>query len=412
MLRALGYLCVAMALSPASTVLAEPRTMTLAEATDLAMTSNPDVRALAASIDAARARLAAASLLLQGNPTVTTTAGPRSSSLGESLDYSFQVLQPFEIAGQRAARIDTATSALGATEAQLQALRAEVTARVRESFGRALAAEQRVQLAAEASAVGKQGVDAAEERFRAGAAALLEVNTARVEVGRLARIGGSAARRRAEAFADLHLVIGLDPMDTVTLREETAVFDEPLAAPDQLVREALANRAEIRAGELAHDAAKAGARLASREWIPSPRLGVGYTKEQESDTGILQGILSFDLPLFNRNQAARGEAAARVIQLEIELEAIDRQVRQDVLTALARVEAARAAADGYQSDVVKAMQENLDLSAESYRAGKIDFLQLLVIRRQTLEARGEYIDVLEELNAARAQLDRALGRGR
>jgi cobalt-zinc-cadmium efflux system outer membrane protein len=56
------------------------------------------------------------------------------------------------------------------------------------------------------------------------------------------------------------------------------------------------------------------------------------------------------------------------------------------------------------------MEENLELGTESYRAGKIDFLQLLLVRRQTLEARHEYLDVLEELNAAQAQLDRALGR--
>ena len=410
-LGAVGVLCIAVFLTPDGRALAAPRTLTLEDATKLAMINNPDVRALAATIDAARARLAGASLLLQSNPSVTATAGPRSSRDGKSLDYSFQVLQPFEIGGQRSARIDAATASLGSTEAQLQALRAEVTARVRESFGRAVAAEQKVELAVEAVAVAQQGVSAAEERFRAGAAALLEVNTARVEIGRQARVRGAAARRRAEAFAELHLVVGLDPLESVTLREETVV-DDPALEPDEFLREALANRTEIRTGRLALAAARAQARLASREWIPSPSLGVGYARERESDTGILQGILSFDLPLFNRNQAGRGEAAARVRELEAALEATDRRIRQDVLTALARLEAARAAADGYAGDVVKAMQGNMDLSAESYRAGKIDFLQLLVIRRQTLEARGEHIDVREELNAARAQLDRALGRSR
>ena len=69
----------------------------------------------------------------------------------------------------------------------------------------------------------------------------------------------------------------------------------------------------------------------------------------------------------------------------------------------------RSAADGFASDVVKAMQENMELGTESYRAGKIDFLQLLLIRRQTLEARNEHINVLEELTAAQAQLDRSTG---
>jgi cobalt-zinc-cadmium efflux system outer membrane protein len=59
---------------------------------------------------------------------------------------------------------------------------------------------------------------------------------------------------------------------------------------------------------------------------------------------------------------------------------------------------------------MKAMQQNTDLVTESYRAGKIDFLQLVVIRRQAIDTQREYIDVLEELNAAEAELGRAVGR--
>jgi cobalt-zinc-cadmium efflux system outer membrane protein len=176
-----------------------------------------------------------------------------------------------------------------------------------------------------------------------------------------------------------------------------------------MVRQALAERAELRESRHALEAARAEARLASRERVPNPRIGATYSREEESATSIVQGVLAFDLPLFNRNTAIRGMTAARVSQLEVALEATERRIKREVLTSLDRVRAARAAADGYADDVVKAMQQNMDLATDSYRAGKIDFLQLAVIRRQAVEARGEYIDVLEELNAAQAQLNRALG---
>ena len=410
MRRFVWFLCMlSFSVSATGAATAQQRTLTLAEATRLAQANNPDIRALAADTDAAKARLAGASLLLQGNPTVTATAGPRSSSAGRSRDESLQVLQPFEIAGKRGVRIEAAQAAFDATEARLQALRADVAASVRESFGRALAAEQRAQLAAEALAVAQQGVNAATERFEAGAAALLEVNTARVELGRMARDRGEAGRRSAEALADLHLLLGLDPVEALSLqgelRSEVAVLE-----PTQMTEEALAKRSEIAAARRALDGGRAEVRLAELERIPSPKIGASYTHEEESDAKIVQGLLSIDLPLFNRNQAARGVAAARVAQLETALEATNRRVRQEVSTAIARLQAAQAAAAGYASDVVKAMQENMELGTESYREGKIDFLQLLLIRRQALEARREHIDVLEELNAAEAQLDRALGR--
>ena len=411
MSRLIRPLCILLSVGAASPAIAEPRTLTVEEAIRVALERNPDVLTFARTVDAAQARLAGASLLLQGNPTVTAAVGPRASAAGRSLDHSFQILQQFEIGGQRGARIDAAEAALEASQAQAQAqaLRADVAAMVRQAFGRALAVEQRVRLAAEAFSLAQQGVGAAEERFRAGAAALLEVNTARVELGRAARERGEAERRRAEAFGDLHLLLGLDPLEELTLRGDLAA-QEPVVEPAELVREALENRGEVRAARRALDSARAEARLASREAIPSPRLGASYSREEESDTTIVQGVVTFDLPFFNRNKAARGVAAARVAQSETAREATDRRIRQEVLTALARFQAARAAADAYASDVVKAMQENMELVTESYRAGKIDFLQLLVIRRQTLEARREHIDVLEELNAARAQLNRALGR--
>lgn len=405
-------LSLSLAATLSAPVLAEggQRSLTAEEAVQIALTGNPELMRERSEVDVAKARLTGALLLFQGNPSVTATAGPRQSPAGSSRDESLQVLQPIEISGQKGARIEAARASLDAAEARLAALRAEVAAEIREAFGRALAAEQRARLAAEALGIAQAGVAAAQERFDVGAAALLEVNAARVELGRSARDRGVAERRSAESKADLHLLLGLDPAEVFALKGELRADAVATLAEPRLIEEALANRAEIAANQRALDAANAEARLAEREAVPTPRFGVSYTREQESDTRIFQGLVSIDLPLFNRNQAARGIAAARITQLETERDATSRRVRQDVSTALARLQAARAAAGFYADDVVKAMLENMELGTESYRAGKIDFLQLLFIRRQALEARREHIDVLEELNAALNQLDRAVGK--
>lgn len=411
MVRIARALCLLLSLGAGSSVLGAPRALTLEAAIRLAEEGNPNLRMLIADVAAAKASLTGASLVLQSNPAVTASAGPRSSDAGRSRDSSLLIVQEFEIAGQRGLRIDAAQATLDAAEARLRAGRSEVTAGVRESFGRALAEAQRTQLASEALAVARQGVEAAEERFRAGVAALLEVNTARVELGRAARESAQAERRQAEALGELRLLVGFDPLEPITVEGDLSVVETSgeLAA---LVQLALENRPELKASRRALDAGMAEARLAGRTWIPKPRIGGGFAREQESDASILQAVVGFDLPLFNRNQAARGVAAARVQQLEAALAATERQVRQEVVTGLARARAAEAATAGYAGDVVKAMKENMELVTDSYRAGKIDFLELVVIRRQALDARREYVDVLEELNAAQAQLDRAIGRTR
>ena len=406
-----NFLILAAAMFASGAGHAQQDSLTPDEAVRLAQSNNPDLQILVAEVESERARLAGASLPFQGNPTVTVTAGPRSSTDGRSRDASIQLLQPIEIGGQRGARIEAAKASVDAAEARLRARRAEIAVAIRRAFGRALAAEQRAQLAAEALAVAQEGLAAAQERFEVGVATLLEVNTARVEVGRMVRDRSEADRRTAEALADFRLLLGVDSAKVPHLAGELRADERGALEESQLVEQAFANRAEIVGNRRALDAANARARLAERERIPTPRIGVSYTSEEDSDTKIVQGLLSLDIPLFHRNQEARGVAAARVSQLEIEVAATGRRIRQEIAAAVARLRAARAAADGFAGDVVKAMQENMELGTESYRAGKIDFLQLLLIRNQALEARSEHIDVLEELNAARAQLDQAIGAG-
>ncbi|MFP2911145.1 TolC family protein [Pyxidicoccus sp. 3LFB2] len=115
------------------------------------------------------------------------------------------------------------------------------------------------------------------------------------------------------------------------------------------------------------------------------------------------------MPLFNRNQAARGVSTAQALQAERALAASERFVRSEVELALARYRTARDAAEVFGGDVLVAVQENLKLINEAYRAGKVDFLELLIIRREALDASRGYIEALEELNAAEAQLKKVVG---
>ena len=129
----------------------------------------------------------------------------------------------------------------------------------------------------------------------------------------------------------------------------------------------------------------------------------------EERAQIFLGTLGVELPVFNRNQAERGVARARAAQSRIELESLERRVAQEVELALARRRAAQAAVEAVSGEVLRAADANLELAREGFRDGQLDFLQLLLIRRETLDTRRGRIQVLEELNRADAQLDQVLG---
>lgn len=373
-----------------------------------ALSNDPDVITAQAEVSEAEARQQQAGLLFQDNPQVEGGAGPRKGER-TSTDYSVELSQQIEIGGQRTARIEAANASLNASRARLAWRRVETAASVRQSFGRVLAAQRLVAVARDSENTAQQALDAADKRFRAGDISRLEINAARIEHGRSAQDRSRAEQRAAVALAELHLMLALPPEETLVVRGD---LPNPSTVPLGELPTSIAKALEVRGDlQMAHadvETARAESRLAASEWLPKPRVGASFAHEEGDD--IVQGLIGVDLPAFNRNQAGRGTAAARVVQTEQVWQAVRRRAEQEIRLAHFRVRAAEQAASAYAADVVSAMRENLDLSNRAYQASQLDFTQLLLIRRESIEAHRGYVDALEELNAARADLNRALGR--
>ncbi|RKG60906.1 TolC family protein [Corallococcus sp. AB011P] len=390
---------------PASAQQAPTNGLTREAAVTQALEHSPRLIPAQADEAAAQARLKGARLLLPSNPQLSGTVGPRLTH-GHPVDLTIAVSQPLDLF-TRGSRVGAAEAELAAARARLESQRVEVAATVKESFGRALAAEQRLQFAEQALSLAQSAVRIAQERFEAGAAGRLEVNTARVEVGRAGRERAVATQALAAALAEVRVLLGMSPETPLTLSGQLALPAGLEPVPEDLEARALARRADLRAVRQTVEAARASQQLASRQVLPTPTIGASYTRDDR--TPVVQGSIGLTLPLFNQNQAARGEAAAEVQRAQGSLTALERAVRTEVALAAARYRTARVAAELYADDVVQALEENLELSMEAYSAGKLSFTELLILRRESLEARRGHIEALEELNAAAAGLDRALG---
>jgi outer membrane protein, heavy metal efflux system len=385
--------------------------LTLAAAVERALAQNADVRAADAEVRAAKARLEGASALLAANPELSGAAGSRDGDAGRTAEWEAALSQRIEVGGQRGARMAAARAGVGAAEARLAATRARVAAEVRELLGREAGARLRAEVASEAQRLADDAASAAEKRFRAGDVARFEVNGARVERGRATRAAIEAEQERIAALAELELVIGLEPGAAQEIAFAFALEGESRGAEptlEALVQEALSSRSDLAAARLDAEAAVAEDRLATRSAVPTPALGIKLARDEGDN--IVLGTLSFELPVFARNQAERGVASARVQQARIALAALERRVAQEVRLAAERVRAARRVLDAFDPETTAALAENLALVTKAYEAGQIDFVRYQLLRREALEARRDRIDALEALNRAAAQLERALGR--
>lgn len=389
-------------------VAGEPVTLTADQAVQLAIARHPELASLGGEARAAAARWRGASLLLQANPQVAAAVGPHTGNGGAQLDYEVSIAQQLELFGQRGARIDATRSGKLIADARLQARRAAMAAEVRQAFVRALGSEQHLSLARESLALSRQTVQAAQRRFELGDGSRIEVNTAKIDVARSTRDVNSAVRDRAGAYSELSALVALDATTQLHL-DGALTGDSPAVAADAaaLERLALESRADLVAARGALQAAQAERRLASREALPRPQVGARYERDQGDH--VVMGTLQMELPAFNRNEAGRGVAEAQAMQAEVTLQAMDRQIRREVQLAVLRLRAAREAVGAFETDVVAAIEENLALVVTAYEAGKLDLLELLLVRRNAIEARRGYIEALEELRTAETELAKALG---
>lgn len=383
-------------------------TVTAETAVQLALERNPELASLEAEVQAAEARYRGASRLLQANPEVGGAVGAASAQPSGQLEAEAEVSQQLEVFGQRSARMDVARASHAGAEARLRARRVELAVEVRQAFARALAADQLKGVAQENLDLARQTSKAAEKRLEVGDGSRIELNTARVEVGRAVRDLKLAGQSRAAAVGELKILLALEPTEELRLEGGLKGRDSH-AVPevDVLIQRAMRERAGLVAARKAVEEANAEQDFAGRDWLPHPRVGARY--ERNEGANVVLGTLAFDLPVFNQNQAGRGVAHAGVTQAERALEATERRIRQEVLLAASRLKAAQEAAQAFEGDVVLAMQENLSLVTVAYQAGKIDVFELLLIRRATLEAKRGYIEALEDVRAAEAELARAIG---
>ena len=327
----------------------------------------------------------------------------------EALSLDFEIEMPDDAAdqatvmfgwlppldGRRSAAIDATQAALEAARARWEWSRARVRQRLRAAFAEwALAHARETLLRGHV-----ESLASLEERLRARAD--------RGEESPLAagRLGLALAAARADlATARLEHIHALGRV--LALREDLP--DDAVPVLPDLPETAVAStdivRADVRAARLDVEAADARARRAGR-FLRFPSLGVGWTRLEgggETFSGPVLG-LSWDLPLFDRDQGDRVEAtrtravtSARRQRVEAEARAALRTAREayrSLRTSLDTVESAVSGADDVAAAAAAAF-----LAGESSTTDLLDALRsVLEARRAALDLRGRALEAHREL---------------
>lgn len=392
-------------LAPLSVALANAdEVLTLDQALTRARERAPSVLSARARIEEARARLGAASRLLRENPEIEAAAGKTISGADPQTKVDAGLIQNFQIGGRRSARIGAARSELDAAIAGGENQLREASRDVAVTFFRALESQKRVTLAADAEKIAEDVLDLAWRRHEAGDAALLDVNLARVAASR-ARTETQAARATLVLhLRDLRVLLAL-PLEQPLVPSGELRLDQSYALSALLAK--AAERPDLQALRAGVQAAEA--ELDFAEALAWPELGLGAIYEREEGRDYILGAVRLTLPIFDRGQYERSETSVRLTRLRLELQDAILAVHSEVAAAFEVHRLQNAAVEELERNALPLLDDNEALSRESYEAGQISLVELLLARREVLDARVDYLARLLDAAVAAAELEASAG---
>ena len=371
--------------------------LTMGDALTRAREQAPRIVAARLVIEEAKGRLLGASQRFQNNPELEAGVGRRGSDTGGSTEVELGIQQLFEPSARRNARMAAAQEAIAQGSAGVDDATRVVMAETAIAFLRGVHAEERVKLLTAAEALATQIFAAADRRFKAGDIAVLDVNIARGSLARVRAEKQGAMAARTSAIGELKQLLGLD--GDVSLDGSLPV---PAEADLTLMLNAAAQRPELRQLEAAIREAEAEARLGST--FKKPDIGVAARYEREEGDNVLLGGITITLPPFAKGQELFAVGTARGTRLRHELESTRLRIQTEVRAAFdayrLRVEAVRV----LQTDALPTLDENEQLTTRSFEVGQLGLPELLLIRREILDTRFQYLDTLLEAALARIEL--------
>ena len=379
---------------------AEAPPLTLDAARQLALQTNPELRA-------ADGALAVADGLIQ---QAGAYPNPTLSLLSEGLHQTdgsrtLQLNQTIELGGKRGARVDAAASARALEQAGLEQRRSALAADVGGAFFDVLAAQQHVQQAQAGQQLARSALDAAARRVGAGKVAPLEQVRANVVLATSAIELNQANTELALARRKLAATWGGADTDRPLVAPASAAAPHP--SLDELLSH-LPDAPELLSARAAVTHRQALADVERSKRLPDLTVSVGRKRDEAGRQLTVVG-LSVPLPLFDSNHGNLLAALRQTDQARDNQDAVRQRLTLALSEAYLRRQAANTELDLLRSDVLPAAQQARAAAGTGFALGKFSFLDVLDAQRTLFATQAQWLRALAERHRADMAIDALLG---
>jgi outer membrane protein TolC len=387
--------------------------MTLAAIDAAAMENNREIRVMKERVVLAKSGITPATAIDDPSFTYRAWGTPILAPWNvNQTQHMFMFNQTFPAAGKRELRYEMASQAVDIAEAELEATKLAVAARVRTTFYELLRNEDELRLHDEQIALAGQAVASARIKYTVGRVPQQDVLKAQIAVTRLADHLAMFLQDGDLARARLNSLMGRDPATPLEVEGEYSV---PAALPGITVLQqiALDHRPELKAIDAEIRQLETRVRLTEKTYKPDISVGAGYMvmPSGSMNRNGYMAELSFNLPWLNRSKhdAEIRESQSQVNVRRAELESQKVMVFQAIHEAVIRANTAVRLVEIYRYTLRPQAQATLRAASAAYQTEQTDFLNLIDSQNTALDVEYSYYRALAEFDSRVAELEGIIG---
>jgi outer membrane protein, heavy metal efflux system len=364
---------------------------------------SPQLRVELAGQRAAKGRREAARPVLPSNPVLGGSLSNRSSPTETGLNWSVNLGQELEVAGQSWLRVAVADANLRAEEQHLLAAKQSLAAQAWNAWFRHLAAAERLKLSTRLELATREVATTVRGMASSGLGAEVDAEVAEAAALRASQDRAVHEGQAVASTARLRLLAGGLPTTTLATLEPLATAQGAQSSQ---------TRPELRAFDALRTGLEKRVDLLHREAIPNPTLSF-FAQSDGFSERVFGGGLSLPIPLpqpLGRTQRGEvEEARALVDKLEAEKEQQQLVLELELLSARAEFDAAAKARALYSKERIDRVNVRLEAITQQVKAGRLAVRDALVSQQALVDQLKADIEAREALCAASVRLVRAAG---
>lgn len=342
--------------------------------------------------------------------------------LSAPLDYSSNVvgLQAFyelDLWGRIRNTVAAGKAQAAASAADLESARLSLQAELADDYIVLRQLDQQIALLDDTVTAYAQALDLTRQRFGSGITSGLDVARAQNQLDETRSQVLQTQAQRALIEHAIAALVGEDASRfSIASRQLTLTLPRvPAGLPSTLLQ----RRPDVAAAQRRMQAANAGIGVARAAYFPDVTLNAAVGFESDQTNGWIRAPNSFWslgpsalLTVFDA-----GRRSAQVAQARAQLDEAAADYRSVALGAFQQIEDNLAlmeryhSADDFERSAVASAQQALEYSLTRYRAGAINYLDVVVSQTAALQSQIEALDISTRQLRASVQLIRALGGG-